>query len=77
MTQSRFETIWAATPGTGAICTTPDGREILYFYADFAEEGDGIDRAMSKLYPLLQKDVFARIEFVSKAKITPQKETEK
>lgn len=69
MTKSRFDMVFATTPGTGAICTAPDGREILYFYEDFDGEGTGIDRAMSQLYPQLHKGIFSKVEFVAKAKM--------
>lgn len=69
MTESRFDMVFATTPGTGAICTTPDGREVLYFYEDFDGEGTGIDRAMAQLYPMLRKGVYSKIAFVAKPKI--------
>jgi hypothetical protein len=65
-----MEHLLETCPGIGVEATTATGNTIYYFYEDFGHEldggtpGNGIDRAMHQLYPLLNKGKIARVTFI-------------
>ena len=65
MTDSRFAYLLKTAPGIGVRATTAAGNELLYFYEDFDGPGTGMDRAMSQLYPQLNKGLYTGLVFVS------------
>ena len=66
MTESRFNYLLDSAPGIGVRATTSSGSEVLYFYEDFTDPGDGINRAMSQLYPQMDRGIFTKIVFVER-----------
>ena len=61
MTKGRMQYLLDTVSGAGVVCTLPNGNEVYYFYQDFNEIGEGIERAMKQIYPQLNTgklDVF-------------------
>ena len=64
MTQERMRALTKTTPGIGVISANAEGLEICYFYEDFDGPASGIKRAMSQLYPLMDKGIIKTLCFI-------------
>lgn len=52
--------------GIGVECVGPSGNTVYYFYEDFDGPTDGINRAMSQLYPLMDKGKIEKLTFIER-----------
>ena len=64
MTKERMNYLLDTVSGVGVVCTMSNGSEVYYFYQDFDEEGEGIERAMKQIYPYLSDGRFKKVEFI-------------
>ena len=64
MTKERMQYLLDTVSGAGVVCTLPNGNEVYYFYQDFNERGEGIERAMKQIYPQLNSGKFKKVEFI-------------
>lgn len=68
MTWERMDQLLKTRPGTGVRATTAAGNVLHFFYEDFNEPGEGINRAMKQLYPQMNKGIYTELIFIDQYK---------
>lgn len=66
MTEKHMQHLLDTTPGIGVEVKTAEGFIVYYFYEDFDGPATGIQRAMTQLYPQLDRGILTRVKFIEK-----------